>query len=132
MTHLSTTHDNSCCACASGVKKNEYQHVRMKMASMGEKGPKKLQSGCAFYKQLDEVLGPRDAIKPERMTFCKSSIIPDKTGTDSSPELSVRPQKWNESPATCTADSQLSTTSTKESAKCRICPWMACNYSRLQ
>ena len=54
-------------------------------------------------------------MKPERMTVCKSSIIPDKTGTDSSPESSIRPKKRNESPATRAADSQPSTSSATES-----------------
>ena len=85
----------------------------MKMTSTGEEGAKKLQSSCAFYEQLDEVLGERDAINPERMTVCKSSILPDKTGTDSSPESSVRPKKRNESPATHAANSQPSASSAR-------------------
>lgn len=85
------------------------------MASTSEEGAKKLQSGCAFYEQLDEVLGARDAINPERMTVSKSSIIPDKTGRDSSPQSSIRPKKRNESPATRAADSQPSTSPATES-----------------
>ena len=85
------------------------------MTSTGKDGAKKLQSGCTFYEQLDEVLGARDAINPETMTVCKSSVIPDKTGTYFLPESSVRPKKRNEPPAIRDADSQPSTSSATES-----------------
>ena len=56
-------------------KKNleyEYRCVRTKMASTGEEGAKKLQSNCAFYEELDDILGTRDAINPDRMTISSS------------------------------------------------------------
>ena len=40
----------------------EYRQVRTKMASTGEEGEKKLQAGCSYYGELDEILGTRDAV----------------------------------------------------------------------
>jgi len=42
----------------------EYRQVRTKMASTGEEGAKKLQSNCAFYEELEDILGMRMLLTP--------------------------------------------------------------------
>ena len=49
------------------------------MASTSEEGAKKLQAGCSYYSELNEILGTRDAVNPDRMTISASSLVPRKT-----------------------------------------------------
>ena len=49
------------------------------MASTGEEGAKKLQAGCSYYSELDEILGTRDAVNPDRMMISASSTVPRKS-----------------------------------------------------
>ena len=63
----------------------EYRQVRTRMASNGEEGAKKLQSNCAFYEELDDILGTRDAINPDRMTISSSKVIPKKKSPSAGP-----------------------------------------------
>lgn len=65
----------------------KYRQMRPKMASTGGEGAKKLQSNCAFYEELDDILETRDAISPDHMTISsasdesppKSQQVPPKT-----------------------------------------------------
>ena len=80
------------------------------MASTGEEGAKKLQSNCSFYEELDEILGTRDAINPDRMTISSSQIIPNKKKSFS--VGSVTEQEENSQTAlSMSSDSQLPSTS---------------------
>ena len=49
------------------------------MASTSEEGAKKLQAGCSYYSELNEILGTRDAVNPDRLTISASSVVPRKT-----------------------------------------------------
>lgn len=85
----------------------EYRQVRTKMASTGEEGAKKLQSNCAFHEELDDILGTRDAINPDRMTISSSKVIPKKKSPSAGP-LSKEGEK---SSSSASSDSQQPSTS---------------------
>ena len=76
------------------------------MASTGEEGAKRLQSNCAFYEELDDILGTRDAINPDRMTIRSSKIIPKKTSPSAGPV-----SKEGEDSSSASSDSQQPSTS---------------------
>ena len=86
----------------------EYRQVRTKMASTGEEGAKKLQSNCAFYEELDDILRMRDAINPNRMTISSSKVIPKKKSPSAGP---VMKEEENSSSAASSDSQQPSTTS---------------------
>ena len=77
------------------------------MASTGEEGAKKLQSSCAFYEELDDILGTRDAINPDRMTKSSSKVIPKKK----SPSAGPVSKEGENSSSSASSDSQQPSTS---------------------
>ena len=77
------------------------------MASTGEEGAKKLQSNCVFYEELDDILGRRDAINPDRMTISSSKVIPKKKSPPAGP-VSKEGENSSSSPS---SDSQQPSTS---------------------
>ena len=85
----------------------EYLQVRTKMASTGEEGAKKLESNCAFYEELDDIQGTRDAVNPDRMTISSSKVIPKKKSPSAGP-LSKEGEK---SSSSASSDSQQPSTS---------------------
>ena len=91
------------------IKNLEYQYrqVRTRMASTGEEGAKKLQSNCAFYEELDDILGTRDAINPDRMTISSSKVIPKKK----SPSAGPVSKEGENSSSSASSDSQQPSTS---------------------
>ena len=46
------------------------------MASTGKKGAMKLKANLAFFDDLDQVLGCRDAVNPDLMPFESTSALP--------------------------------------------------------
>lgn len=77
------------------------------MASTGEEGAKKLQSNCAFYEELDDIPGTRDAINPARMTISSSKVIPKKK----SPSAGPVSKEGENSSSSASSDSQQPSTS---------------------
>lgn len=85
----------------------EYRQVRTRMASTGEEGAKKLQSNYAFYEELDDILGTRDAINPDCMTMSSSKVIPKKK----SPSAGPVSKEGENSSSSASSDSQQPSTS---------------------
>ena len=86
----------------------EYRQVRTKMASTGEEGAKKLQSSCAFYEEVDDILGTRDAMNPDRMTISSSMVIPKRK----SPSTSAGPvTEHGKTSSAASSDSRMPSTS---------------------
>ena len=77
------------------------------MASTGEEGAKKLQSNCAFYEELDDILGTWDAINPDCMTISSSKVIPKKK----SPSAGPVSKEGENSSSSASSDSQQPSTS---------------------
>ena len=76
------------------------------MASTGEDGAKKLQSNCAFYEELDDILGTRDAINPARMTISSPKVIPK----NKSPSAGPVSKEGENSSSSVSSDSQQPST----------------------
>ena len=77
----------------------EYRQIRTKMASTGEEGAMKLKANLAFFDDLDQVLGCRDAVNPDLMPIESTSALPvspTATCTDDG-ELTVSPTTVNTS-----------------------------------
>ena len=87
------------------------------MASTGEEGAKKLQAGCSYYSELDEILGTRDAVNPDRMTISASSVVPRKSTSTKMAGNVVGETDRSVSPTAnlATSDSQPSTSTPENS-----------------
>lgn len=95
----------------------EYRQVRTKMASTGEEGAKKLQAGCSYYSELDEILETQDAVNPDRMTISASSVVPRKSTSTKMAGNVVGETDRSVSPTAnlATSDSQPSTSTPENS-----------------
>ncbi|KXJ07911.1 Trihelix transcription factor ASIL2 [Exaiptasia diaphana] len=66
----------------------EFKNAKQRMRNTGEEGIKKIKEGFPYFDQMDDIMGHRDSVDPDKMELEGSSVFGEEPSTPSTSNCS--------------------------------------------